>query len=71
MPYHDIHAIPEGIDPARPVAVICASGQRSAVAASLLALHGAKHVVQFADGGVGTWQRNGWPVTQAETSVAA
>jgi rhodanese-related sulfurtransferase len=70
-PYHDVTAIPTGIDPARPVAVICASGQRSAVAASLLALHGAAHVVHVAGGGVGTWQRNGWPVTQAETSVTA
>jgi glyoxylase-like metal-dependent hydrolase (beta-lactamase superfamily II)/rhodanese-related sulfurtransferase len=70
-PYHDVTAIPAGIDPARPVAVICASGQRSAVAASLLALHGAAHVVHVAGGGVGTWQRNGWPVTQAETSVTA
>ena len=71
MPYHDVTGIPEGIDPDRPVAVICASGQRSAVAASLLALHGATDVVHVAGGGVGTWQRNGWPVTQAETSVTA
>ncbi len=70
-PYHDVTGIPEGIDPDRPVAVICASGQRSAVAASLLALHGARHVVHVAGGGVGTWQRNGWPVTQAQTSVTA
>jgi hydroxyacylglutathione hydrolase len=33
-PYHDISDVPDGIDPARPVAVICGSGQRSAVAAS-------------------------------------
>ena len=33
MPYHDIHALPD-IDPERPVAVICASGQRAAVGAS-------------------------------------
>ena len=41
-PYHDIDAIPDGIDPARPVAVICGSGQRSAVAASLLQRFGAE-----------------------------
>ena len=35
-PYHDIRGIPDGIDPARPVAVVCASGQRSSVGASLL-----------------------------------
>ena len=28
-----------------------------------------RHVIHVAGGGVGTWQRNGWPVTQAETSV--
>ena len=29
-PYHDIDGIPDGLDPARPIAVICSSGQRSA-----------------------------------------
>jgi hydroxyacylglutathione hydrolase len=71
LPYHDVTGIPDAIDPSRPVAVICASGQRSAVAASLLTLHGAAHVIHVAGGGVGTWQRSGWPVTQAETSVTA
>ena len=71
VPYHDVTGIPDGIDPSRPVAVICASGQRSAVAASLLALHGAAHVIHVAGGGVGTWRRNGWPVTHAEPSVTA
>jgi hydroxyacylglutathione hydrolase len=52
VPYHDIHAIPEGIDPARPVAVICSSGQRSAPAASLLRRHGAREVLHVVDGGV-------------------
>jgi hydroxyacylglutathione hydrolase len=58
-PYHDVDAIPDGIDPARPVAVICASGQRAAVAASLLARHGAEHPVHVVDGGVGAWERSG------------
>ncbi len=39
--WHDIGAVPEGLDPARPVAVACAAGRRSATAASLLKLHGA------------------------------
>src|SRR4051794_24273402 len=30
-PWHDLDGVPEGIDPDRPVAVICASGQRAAV----------------------------------------
>jgi glyoxylase-like metal-dependent hydrolase (beta-lactamase superfamily II)/rhodanese-related sulfurtransferase len=61
-PYHDIHGLPEGIDPARPVAAICMSGQRSAVAASLLKRHGAEHVLHVTDGGVGTWRRSGYPI---------
>jgi hydroxyacylglutathione hydrolase len=71
MPYHDVTEIPAGIDPARPVAVICASGQRSAVAASLLSAHGARHVIHVAGGGVGTWQRQGGAVTSEQTAVTA
>ena len=62
VPYHDIRAIPDGIDPAQPVAAVCASGQRAAVAASLLARYGAEHVVHVTGGGVGTWQRAGHPI---------
>jgi rhodanese-related sulfurtransferase/glyoxylase-like metal-dependent hydrolase (beta-lactamase superfamily II) len=65
MPYHDIHAIPAGIVPGRPVAVVCASGQRAAVAASLLARFGAVHVVHVIAGGVGHWERAGHPVERA------
>jgi glyoxylase-like metal-dependent hydrolase (beta-lactamase superfamily II)/rhodanese-related sulfurtransferase len=61
VPYHDIQALPEGLDPARPVAVICASGQRSAVAASLLKAHGASDVLHVVDGGVPLWERLGFP----------
>jgi glyoxylase-like metal-dependent hydrolase (beta-lactamase superfamily II)/rhodanese-related sulfurtransferase len=62
VPYHDIAALPDGIDPARPVAALCASGQRAAVAASLLARYGASHVVHVTGGGVGTWERAGHPI---------
>jgi hydroxyacylglutathione hydrolase len=64
-PYHAIDALPEGLDPDRPVAVICSSGQRSAVAASLLARLGLRQVIHVADGGVGTWGRAGRPLTPA------
>jgi hydroxyacylglutathione hydrolase len=50
-PYHSVLGIPEGIDPQRPVAVICSSGQRAAVAASLLRRHGAREVLHVVDGG--------------------
>ena len=62
VPYHDLDAIPEGIDPDRPVAAICGSGQRSAVAASLLKRLGARDVIHVVDGGVPRWQREGWPI---------
>jgi rhodanese-related sulfurtransferase len=61
-PYHDIRGIPDGIDADEPIAVICGSGQRSAVGAGLLELCGAKQVLHVVDGGVGTWARQGWPV---------
>ena len=63
-PYHDIDAIPPGIDPARPVAVICASGQRAAVAASLVRRHGAGEVIHVVEGGVPRWGREGWPLEE-------
>jgi hydroxyacylglutathione hydrolase len=60
-PYHDLDGIPEGLDPGAPVAVICSSGQRAAVAASLLLGHGAE-AIHVVDGGVGTWKREGGPI---------
>jgi rhodanese-related sulfurtransferase len=54
-PYHDIHALPDGIDAERAVAVICSSGQRAAVAASLLRRYGAREVLHVVDGGVGDY----------------
>ena len=62
MPYHDIRSVPDGIDPGRPVAVICASGQRSAVGASLLQAAGVQEVLHVVDGGVPLWERLGYPV---------
>ncbi|MBV8952509.1 MAG: MBL fold metallo-hydrolase [Solirubrobacterales bacterium] len=71
VPYHDLENVPHDIDPQRPVAVICSSGQRSAVAASILARAGAAEVVHVADGGVGTWRARGWPVEQPAPPAAA
>jgi hydroxyacylglutathione hydrolase len=65
-PYHDIDELPDEIDPARPVAAICASGQRSATAASLLAAHGARDVIHVVDGGVPLWGRLGNPVESGD-----
>jgi rhodanese-related sulfurtransferase len=62
IPYHDIRAVPDEIEGSAPVAVICASGERSAVAASMLQRHGALLVIHVAGGGVGTWTRMGLPI---------
>jgi hydroxyacylglutathione hydrolase len=51
-PYYEVHGVPEGIDPARPVAVICSSGQRAAPAASLLRRYGVAEVLHVVEGGV-------------------
>jgi hydroxyacylglutathione hydrolase len=61
-PWHDIDGVPSGIDPARPIAVVCGSGQRSAVAASLLARHGAERVIHVVEGGVPLWGELGHPL---------
>jgi rhodanese-related sulfurtransferase len=50
--YHDLHELPVDVDPARPVAAICASGQRAAVAASLLRRLGVAEVLHVVEGGV-------------------
>ncbi len=64
-PYHDIRDVPDGIAPDRPVAVICGSGQRAAVGASLLQRHGAQAVIHVVEGGVPLWRREGWPLEQS------
>jgi hydroxyacylglutathione hydrolase len=65
-PYHDLHELPSELDPERPVAAICASGQRSATAASLLSAHGAREVIHVVDGGVPLWGRLGHPVQSGD-----
>jgi hydroxyacylglutathione hydrolase len=59
MPWHDIDGLPAGLDPSRPIAVICSSGQRAAVAASLVQRHGAASVIHVIEGGVPAWGRLG------------
>jgi glyoxylase-like metal-dependent hydrolase (beta-lactamase superfamily II)/rhodanese-related sulfurtransferase len=55
VPWHDIDAIPAGIDPSERVLVICASGQRAGTAASLMQRLGATDVVHVVGGGVPKW----------------
>jgi hydroxyacylglutathione hydrolase len=61
--WHDITALPDGLDPERPVAVICASGQRAGTAASLVQRFGAHAVIHVVDGGVPTLQSLGIELT--------
>jgi len=68
-PWHDIDELPAGLDPERPVAVLCASGQRAAVAASLVQRYGAKDVVHVVGGGVPEWGRLGQPIEKPEKAV--
>lgn len=63
-PYHDITTIPDGLDPRRPIAAICASGQRAAVAAGLLKRAGATQVLHVVPGGVATWRELDGPIAQ-------
>jgi rhodanese-related sulfurtransferase/glyoxylase-like metal-dependent hydrolase (beta-lactamase superfamily II) len=71
MPYHDIHELPDSLDPELPVAVMCASGQRAAVAASLVARLGGDEVLHVVDGGMRTWERAGHPVERGMQGAAA
>jgi hydroxyacylglutathione hydrolase len=61
VPWHELRELPDGLDPERKVAVVCASGQRAGVAASLLQRLGARAVVHVVDGGVPRWKALGRP----------
>ena len=62
VPYHDVRDVPAGMSPSEPIAVICTSGQRGSVAASLLRRNGASEVWHVIEGGVPLWGRSGWPL---------
>ncbi len=69
-PWHDIDALPAGLDAARPIAVVCGSGERSATAASLVQRFGGARVIHVIDGGVPRWRALGHPLEVAETATA-
>jgi len=69
-PWHDIDRLPDGLDPARPVAVLCASGERAAVAASLIQRYGAEKVIHVVGGGVPEWERLGNPIETPEKAAS-
>ncbi len=61
-PWHDLDQVPDGLNPAAPIAVVCGSGQRAAVAASLLQHHGARQVIHVVGGGIPALGRTGVPL---------
>jgi rhodanese-related sulfurtransferase len=68
--WHDISELPPGLDPEKPVAVICASGQRAATGGSLVQRFGARQVFHIVDGGVPRWAQLGHPLEQARSADA-
>ncbi|MDQ3586826.1 MAG: MBL fold metallo-hydrolase [Actinomycetota bacterium] len=70
-PWHDIAGVPGGLDRTRPIAVLCASGQRAATGASLVQRHGAEQVIHVVDGGVPEWSRLGHPIEGPPEAGAA
>jgi hydroxyacylglutathione hydrolase len=69
-PWHDIHGLPDGLDADRPVAVVCGSGSRAGVAASLVRRYGGEHVIHVVDGGVPKWRELGHPIETASEEPA-
>jgi glyoxylase-like metal-dependent hydrolase (beta-lactamase superfamily II)/rhodanese-related sulfurtransferase len=70
-PWHDIAELPAGLDPAKPIAVMCASGQRAATAASLVQRYGGLEVIHVVDGGVPKWGRLGYALESSEAPTPA
>jgi rhodanese-related sulfurtransferase len=50
----------------RTIAAVCSGGKRSGTAASILQREGFERIVHVANGGVGTWRREGHPVESGE-----
>ena len=70
-PWHDIiDALPDGLDPEKPVAVMCAGGPRAGVASGLLQRYGASQVIHVVEGGVPMWGRLGHELETADAEPA-
>lgn len=61
IPFHHLRERLDLLDRARPAALICASGHRSAIAASLLESAGVARVINIT-GGMNAWRAAGLPV---------
>lgn len=65
VPWHALREAPAAVDLHAPIAVVCGSGQRAAVAAGLLQRLGATEVLHVVDGGVPDWERAGQELVRA------
>jgi glyoxylase-like metal-dependent hydrolase (beta-lactamase superfamily II)/rhodanese-related sulfurtransferase len=68
--WHDITQLPDGLDAGRPIAVMCASGQRAATGASLVRRRGASKVSHVVNGGVPKLGRLGIELETADVDAA-
>jgi hydroxyacylglutathione hydrolase len=64
IPYGELPGRLEELPRDRPIAAVCSGGKRSGLAASILQREGFGQLIHVADGGVGTWERRGFPVEQ-------
>jgi rhodanese-related sulfurtransferase len=71
VPYHDLARTAPPLDPEAPVAVICSTGTRSALAVGLVRRAGFPEVIHVTPGGVGTWAALGLPTEGRERSARA
>ena len=63
MPWHDIDGLPDGLDPERPIAVVCGVGPaRRRRRQPRQAPGGAERVIHVIDGGVPAWGELGQPL---------
>ena len=62
IPYGELVERSDELPRDRTIAAVCSGGKRSGLAASLLQREGFERVLHVADGGVGTWERQGHPV---------
>jgi hydroxyacylglutathione hydrolase len=67
--YHDAGRVTPPLDRDRPVAVICSTGRRSAMAVGLVRRSGFAEVIHVTAGGVGTWAARGYPIEQSQPAA--
>jgi hydroxyacylglutathione hydrolase len=62
IPYAELNERLDELPRDRAIAAVCSGGKRSGLAASILQRKGFERLIHVANGGVGTWRRQGRPV---------